>query len=457
MKVELVDCLKYTTICRAARIPYKGVSDNGGVSDTALVKKCIKKGHESVVEHSAFCFEITGVSRALTHQQVRHRIASYCLSGDTTVVAFKASTRAGSKKWTMKQLYEMSRDPKTRSRLKMIRLRSVNEDGILVPNKIVSIVNSGQQPVYKVTARSGRVIKATAAHRFLTTDGYKPLSAIAVGDSVVCNGLPAHQNPEWIREHYLARNMERSAVARLAGVSDACMGVWIRKFGLQKPKAQYPNRQPGYGVKGMFSGEALHTLSTQKMGDRNPMYKGADASEAAGRRRCQKAFHHGQGVLSVFSDPIISIEEVGVEDTYDIEMAAPYHNFVAEGFVVHNSQESQRYVKTKEPSYIVPPSISEHEDGYIRDLYEDTMEVIWDTYNRLLDAGVKKEDARFVFPNATTTKIMVTMNLRALINFLKLRMAKDAQWEIREMAQKMYNSLPPEFQSLVDVALEREG
>jgi thymidylate synthase (FAD) len=198
MKVELVDCLKYTTICRAARIPYKGVSDNGGVSDTALVKKCIKKGHESVVEHSAFCFEITGVSRALTHQQVRHRIASY-------------------------------------------------------------------------------------------------------------------------------------------------------------------------------------------------------------------------------------------------------------------TQESQRYVKTKEPSYIVPPSISEHEDGYIRDLYEDTMEVIWDTYNRLLDAGVKKEDARFVFPNATTTKIMVTMNLRALINFLKLRMAKDAQWEIREMAQKMYNSLPPEFQSLVDVALEREG
>jgi len=159
----------------------------------------------------------------------------------------------------------------------------------------------------------------------------------------------------------------------------------------------------------------------------------------------------------VFSDPVISIEEVGVEDTYDIEMAAPYHNFVAEGFVVHNSQESQRYVKTKEPSYIVPPSISEHEDGYIRDLYEDTMEVIWDTYNRLLDAGVKKEDARFVFPNATTTKIMVTMNLRALINFLKLRMAKDAQWEIREMAQKMYNSLPPEFQSLVDVALEREG
>jgi hypothetical protein len=277
------------------------------------------------------------------------------------------------------------------------------------------------------------------------------------------------------------------------------MGVWIRKFGLQKPKAQYPNRQPGYGVKGMFSDEALHTLSTQKMGDRNPMYKGADASEAAGRRRCQKAydateceacgvidnlerhhmdknthnneadnvvvlcakchkaFHHGQGVLSVFSDPIISIEEVGVEDTYDIEMAAPYHNFVAEGFVVHNSQESQRYVKTEEPSYVTPPSISEHEDGYIRDLYEDTMEVIWDTYNRLLDAGVKKEDARFVFPNATTTKIMVTMNLRALINFLKLRMAKDAQWEIREMAQKMYNSLPPEFQSLIDVALEREG
>jgi len=42
-----------------------------------LLKKLIELGHESPTEHAIFTFAIEGVSRALTHQLVRHRIASY--------------------------------------------------------------------------------------------------------------------------------------------------------------------------------------------------------------------------------------------------------------------------------------------------------------------------------------------------------------------------------------------
>lgn len=42
-----------------------------------LVKQCISSGHLSTIEHINFTFEASGVSRALTHQLVRHRIASY--------------------------------------------------------------------------------------------------------------------------------------------------------------------------------------------------------------------------------------------------------------------------------------------------------------------------------------------------------------------------------------------
>ena len=42
-----------------------------------FLKKVIKMGHTSVLEHAVFTFEITGVSRVFTHQFVRHRIASY--------------------------------------------------------------------------------------------------------------------------------------------------------------------------------------------------------------------------------------------------------------------------------------------------------------------------------------------------------------------------------------------
>ena len=42
-----------------------------------ILKRVISYGHVSVIEHASFTFSLEGVSRALTHQLVRHRIASY--------------------------------------------------------------------------------------------------------------------------------------------------------------------------------------------------------------------------------------------------------------------------------------------------------------------------------------------------------------------------------------------
>ena len=47
------------------------------------------------------------------------------------------------------------------------------------------------------------------------------------------------------------------------------------------------------------------------------------------------------------------------------------------------------------------------------------------------------EDARFVLPNACTTKMMVSMNARTLMNFFAHRCCNRAQWEIREVAEQM--------------------
>ena len=43
----------------------------------AFVRKIVASGHESVIEHVSFTFAVSGISRALSHQLVRHRIASY--------------------------------------------------------------------------------------------------------------------------------------------------------------------------------------------------------------------------------------------------------------------------------------------------------------------------------------------------------------------------------------------
>ncbi len=109
------------------------------------------------------------------------------------------------------------------------------------------------------------------------------------------------------------------------------------------------------------------------------------------------------------------------------------------------SQQSQRYVKMDKPTYVMPPKIKElpPQEGrsWVKttpaELFDLAMQDAWDTYNRLVSVGVKPEDARFVLPNACTTNIVVTMNARELLHFFHLRCSKDAQWEIRNMANKM--------------------
>jgi len=50
---------------------------------------------------------------------------------------------------------------------------------------------------------------------------------------------------------------------------------------------------------------------------------------------------------------------------------------------------------------------------------------------------IAQEDARYVLPNACETKIIVTMNIRSLLNFFKERCCNRAQWEIRNLANEM--------------------
>ena len=118
------------------------------------------------------------------------------------------------------------------------------------------------------------------------------------------------------------------------------------------------------------------------------------------------------------------------------------------------SQQSQRYVsETSRQSavssqatfdYIVPQSIAK--DREAREAFDNFMIEAQKTYDfiveRLDRKGIKGEsafqDARFVLPNAAETKIMVTMNARELLHFLRQRCCERAQWEIREMAFEMY-------------------
>lgn len=103
------------------------------------------------------------------------------------------------------------------------------------------------------------------------------------------------------------------------------------------------------------------------------------------------------------------------------------------------SQQSQRYVKGDKFGYVIPPEIEK--SGGLKKAFEDHMKNTMVLYNALVLSGIKKEDARYLLPNATTTNIVVTMNARELLHFIELRTSPRAQWEIRELAGEMLKQL----------------
>lgn len=98
------------------------------------------------------------------------------------------------------------------------------------------------------------------------------------------------------------------------------------------------------------------------------------------------------------------------------------------------SQESQRYVSLDAGGWtpIVPPAIAANDKA--QRVVDRVWQSIEDGYEQLRELGMRKEDARYLLPNATSTTIMVSGSIAAWRGMLHQRCASDAQWEIRGVA-----------------------
>ncbi len=101
------------------------------------------------------------------------------------------------------------------------------------------------------------------------------------------------------------------------------------------------------------------------------------------------------------------------------------------------SQQSQRYVNENAFAYVVPETI---EAEFVDDYHAD-MEIIRRMYRKWRDRGLRKEDARFVLPNACTSEIVVSANFREWRHIFKIRTSPKAQWEIRRASLLMLEEL----------------
>ncbi|MFX0084631.1 MAG: FAD-dependent thymidylate synthase [Candidatus Hodarchaeota archaeon] len=115
------------------------------------------------------------------------------------------------------------------------------------------------------------------------------------------------------------------------------------------------------------------------------------------------------------------------------------HQLVRHRIGVTFTQESQRYFDPLEDPewYVIPPRISQNEE--LKEEFITMRKKEAEEYRYYRENGIPKEDARFCLPNACKTTVTWTFNMNSLIWFFEQRMKEDAQWEIRELAQKLYD------------------
>jgi thymidylate synthase (FAD) len=113
------------------------------------------------------------------------------------------------------------------------------------------------------------------------------------------------------------------------------------------------------------------------------------------------------------------------------------------------SQESQRYVSLDKGGWypIVPSAIASKTQA--RQIADETWRAIERGYEQLRELGIRKEDARYLLPNATSTTIMVSGSIAVWRDVFRQRCAPDAQWEIRDVANAMKSML-------IDLGVYRE-
>jgi len=81
---------------------------------------------------------------------------------------------------------------------------------------------------------------------------------------------------------------------------------------------------------------------------------------------------------------------------------------------------------------------------------KETNESLLKSYYDLLKAGVCREQARGILPQNMMTTYYATVNFRNLLHFLKLRMNKHAQYEIRQYANAIYNIIKPLYPHVME-------
>jgi len=502
--VRLVDVMgDDSSITQAARVSY-GKGTKTAREDRGLIRYLIRRRHTSPLEMCEIKLHCK-MPIFVARQWIRHRTA--CLSSDTALQFDLPGgiQRRGNQLYTLTvgEVWARFQPTENRTRsdkqknpfhkreaVQKMHLRCINEEtGAVQHTKIVDIWQSGVKKVYRVELASGAWAKMSEDHMCLTVRGWLPLRKIVNLDSTTLKLQEFEESPQILgvgpgvdtgvvpsfnpidettetwkpifgwEDFYEVSDQGR--VRRIVG------GRGSRSFGRCKKltptgsHAVVSLNRPGYQITQQvhsmvleaFVGkcpsgmECLHK-DGNGLNNRLENLKWGAPQENADHRKRDGATTR----LSSCPTAIVAVVDAGAEMTYDLEVDGPWHNFSANGIVVHNSvnEYSARYSELPDEFYVPPTervnpqggvSAQSSDESTVMDNVDDILgklncaqEDAFLEYTDLVKQGVARELARVVTPMGTYTQWYWKIDLHNLFHFLKLRMDAHAQWEIRVFA-----------------------
>lgn len=305
----------------------------GGFSwaDTAAIRKLMsnRQGDEAFRK-----FEdqfITGaVKNGVSEEEARKLWKAIdsmgCLAGDTALINPHPS-QSTPRKFTIAHLaknsgYIRKRKPRGDGVIKRQNLLAWHsQSNTIKPARCEDAFYSGMKETFKLEVASGEKIRATGTHRFLTPEGYKPLSNLRIGDLVAVQGKTAPTDRK-----------------RMKGNGRGAQNYWpLERAGAPMLKRQIIALNERYKLC-QHCRRRPYQETHHKNGDHTD-HRTANLLPVC--RKCHRAFHgtskpNSKGKQIRWA-AVRSIMPHGPEPVYDVTMPGALQNFVANGFVVHNS------------------------------------------------------------------------------------------------------------------------
>lgn len=263
-----------------------------------------------------------------------------CIAGDTII------QRHDHNRHTIEHLYKVKTD---RSYAKLMgkmslnyslnhkgwgKILSVCEDGRIRPNNIVDIYQNGEKEVWKLQTED-KEVEATLDHRFLTDSGWKTLNKICIGDMIAIKG-GREQLPYQGQYNFCETEMPLNSEKGKMGFQNRPNGQSVlfkkhrkellEEFGSICMKCQKENKRI----------ETHHRDGDRTKNQKEDLVNLCPSCHKKEDYALGRNKQYSKGILTDYQK-VISKTFAGTKMTYDIEMEAPNHNFIANGFVSHNS------------------------------------------------------------------------------------------------------------------------